>query len=104
MPTVKKDFDRYKIWYSSGHPYEAHIYCYKVKSYRGRIVFFKDNSVVPPNHMAFKKCPSIHYKLSQFNDIISILRYEKPLYLFLNLDNMVGLLSTEEYEPVGEEE
>ena len=38
---------------------------------------------------------NLHYPLSQFNDIISILRYEKkPLYLFLERDSLKGGIST----------
>ena len=103
MATVRKDFDSYKVWYYSGHPYEALVYCSQGGSYVGRIVFFKDDSPIPPN-VNYTSGPSIHYPLSRFNDIISILRYEKPLYLFLNLANLIGIVATAEQEPVGEEE
>jgi len=102
MATIKADFDGYKIWYNSGHPYEAHIYVYKGTKYVGRIVFFKDGITIPPN--ASYPEPSIHYPLSRFNDVVNILREEKPLYLFLNLDNKIGHLATADFEPVGEEE
>ena len=103
MSTVKKDFDSYKVWYYSGHPYEALIYCYQGGSYVGRIVFFKDDAAIPVN-ANYSSGPSIHYPLSRFNDVITILREEKPLYLFLNLTNFIGILATAEQEPVGEEE
>ncbi len=103
MPTVRKDFDSYKVWYYSGHPYEALVYCYQGNTYVGRVVFFKDDSAIPAN-ANYASGPSIHYPLSRFNDIILILRYEKPLYLFLNLANLIGIVATEEREPVGEEE
>jgi hypothetical protein len=106
MATVRKDFDSYKIWYYSGYPsYEALVYCYQRNSYTGRIAFFKDDSPIPSN-ANYSSGPSIHYPLSRFNDIISILRYEKPLYLFLNLNNLIGCVMTyaKEREPVGEEE
>ncbi|MEC4684310.1 MAG: hypothetical protein VST71_01065 [Nitrospirota bacterium] len=103
MATVRKDFDSYKVWYYSGHPYEALIYCYQGGHYVGRVVFFKEASPIPPN-ANYSSGPSIHYPLSRFNDIISILRYEKPLYLFLNLDNLIGIIATAQQEPVGEEE
>jgi hypothetical protein len=48
--------------------------------------------------------PVIHYPLGRFDHIIGILRYEKPLYLFLNLDNLIGHVATSELEPTGEEE
>jgi hypothetical protein len=102
MATLQADFDGYKIWYYSGHPYEVLIYVYKGTKYVGRIVFFKDGSAIPPN--ASYPEPSIHYPLSRFNDVINILREEKPLYLFLNLDNKIGTLATTDIEPAGEEE
>ncbi len=103
MATMTKDFDTYKIWYYSGFSYEALVYCYQGSSFVGRIVFFKDDAPIPPNTI-FSGGPSIHYPLSRFNDIISILRQEKPLYLFLNLTNLIGVVATDDYEPVGEEE
>ena len=102
MATIREDFDGYKIWYYSGDPYEALIYVYKSTKYVGRIVFFKDGSTIPPNESCPE--PSIHYPLSRFNDVINILREEKPLYLFLNLDNKIGMLATADIEPAGEEE
>lgn len=103
MATVKKDFDSYKIWYYSRHGYEALVYCYQGGVYVGRIVFFPDEGALPPN-VNYASGPSIHYPLSRFNDVISILRYEKPLYLFLNLDNLIGFVATQDLEPTGEEE
>lgn len=103
MATIRKDFDSYKIWYYSAHSYEAIIYLYQEGSYVGRIVFYRNNVSLPPNRNSASG-PSIHYPVSRFNDIISILRYEEPLYLFLNLNNLVGIIATEEQEPIGEEE
>lgn len=103
MPTVQKNFESYRIWYYSGHPYEALVYCYQAGAYVGRIVFFKDAASTPPN-ANFASGPSIHYPLSRFNDVITMLRYEKPLYLFLNLDNLIGIVATNDLEPTGEEE
>ena len=103
MGTVRKDFDSYKYWYYSGHPYEALIYCSQAGNYVGRIVFFNDDAAIPPN-ANYTSGPSIHFPLSRFNDIITMLRYEKPLYLFLNLNNLIGIVATADAEPVGEEE
>jgi hypothetical protein len=101
VATIRADFDSYKYWYYSGHPYEVLVYCYKGGIYVGRIVFFKDE-LVEPNFSAPE--PSIHYPISRFADVIGTLRYEKPLYLFLNLDNLIGLLATDDFEPTGEQE
>jgi hypothetical protein len=102
MPTIQANFNAYRIWYYSGHPYEALIYVYQDGKYVGRIVFFKDAASTPAN--ASYPEPSIHYPLVRFNDVINILREEKPLYLHLNLDNMIGTLATTDLEPTGEEE
>ena len=103
MATVTRAFDSYRIWYSSRHPYEAHIYCYKATKLVGRIVFFKDDTAIPPNANQ-PSGPSIHYPISRFNDVINILRYEKPLYLHLNLANLIGEVATSDLEPTGEQE
>lgn len=103
MATVQANFDSYKFWYYSGHPYEALVYCYQGAAYVGRIVFFADGSAIPPN-ANYQSGPSIHYALSRFNDVITTLRNEKPLYLFLNLDNLIGMVATDQREPTGEEE
>jgi hypothetical protein len=102
MATIRTDFDGYKVWYYSGHPYEALVYVYQGTKYAGRIVFFKDGATIPPN--ASNPEPSIHYPLSRFDDVMNILRKEKPLYLHLNLDNKIGTLATSDLEPVGEDE
>ena len=60
------------------------------------IKFFKNDSEIPPNELKNHKRKddiekygpvrkiNLHYPISQFNDIVSILRYEKKsLYLFI---------------------
>jgi hypothetical protein len=101
MATVKADFDGYKIWYHSRHPYgfEALIELYKGKINVGRIVFFKD----VPYDLSLAGL-SVPYPLSRFNDVITILREEKPLYLILDPDSKWGCLATTDIEPTGEQE
>jgi len=78
----------------------------------GMIKFFKDDSKTPKNSTNIdisredktNVLLNINYSLSQFNDIISILRYEKkPLYLFLETDGFKGGVATTE-EPIEEKE
>jgi len=78
--------------------------------------FFKDDSEIPPNEVEWYKGDyksrskklrekygllwkiNLHYPISQFNDIISILRHEgKPFYLIIEdkKDNLKGGLITE---------
>lgn len=45
----------------------------------------------------------LHYHISRFNDIINILRYEKPLYIYIETDNWGRGILTDP-EGIGEEE
>jgi hypothetical protein len=101
MATIKADFDGYKIWYHSRHPYgvEALIEFYKGKASVGQMLFFKD----VPYDLSLAGL-SIPYPLSRFNDVITILREEKPLYLIVDTIQKWGCLATTDIEPSGEEE
>lgn len=103
MATTRQDFDSYKIWHYSGHSHEALIHCFHGGVCVGEISFFKDDMPMPTNQITRNR-PCINYPISRFNDIISILRYEKPLCIFLNLSNNIGIVATSDQEPVGEEE
>ena len=105
--TVKNNFNNYKIFYYSSFHMEATIYLYNDEKYVGRIVLMNDDSPLPDNGMfaPFETPqPSIHWPISRFNDLVNILREEKPLYIFLNLTTNFGSINTDDFEPVGEEE
>lgn len=110
MATIKRQFDSYKVWYyMPGFGYEALIYLYQGKKYAGRITFHKEGDPTPPPSLDAPfgtPEPAINFPLSRFNDVITMLREEKPLYLFMNPDvpYNVGILATDDLEPVGEEE
>lgn len=103
MASVRKDFDSYLLYYYSTLPYPALIQCYQGSTFVGGIVFYPDGSSLPPNRNTASG-PEIHYPISRFDDVMSILRYEKPLALALNTDNLIGYVTTSSREPVGEEE
>jgi hypothetical protein len=103
MPIVKTEFDAYIIRYYSGAHMEASILCYKGPAYVGRCGFYKDDSPIPDN-VKLNSGPYINFAISRFNDVITILREEKPLYLSFNTNNKVGGVVTDEREEVGEEE
>jgi hypothetical protein len=102
--TVNAPFDSYKVFYWSQHAptLRASIYCYQGVKYVGRIVFVDDAQPTLPANSGAQ--PNIHYYLRQFNDLMTIVREEKPLSLFLNLDNGIGIVSTDDNEPTGEDE
>jgi len=47
---------------------------------------------------------TIRYHIDRFNDIINILRYEKPLKIYIDTESLIGGISTGTSEPVGEQE
>ncbi len=80
------------------------IECYDKGTYVGSLTFHKDGAPIPPDEERPENFIRLHYTASQFNDVIGILRHEKPLYLRLAPSYPMGHISTSEREPVGEEE
>ena len=99
MNPITKDFDQYRLQYYSE---QAYIECWKGGVPAGTIVFQKDGVPLPPNELVNNRIV-LYYLLSRFNEVISILRHEKPLYLWLNPNNLMGSVSTT-LEPIGEQE
>jgi hypothetical protein len=60
--------------------------------------------IAPFPNVKLNSGPYINFAISRFNDVITILREEKPLYLSFNTNNKVGGVVTDEREEVGEEE
>jgi hypothetical protein len=104
MGVIHKDFNEYRMQYVTGGPtdHRAYITCWKDRVAVGTIVFVDDESQLPSNK-DYNGRPVLYYPLSRFNDLINILRYEKPLYIWLNTDNLMGNIGTT-LEPVGEQE
>ena len=104
MANKSQQFDSYKVWcYTPGPTYDALVYCYLNGSLVGTILFVKDeqvvDSVIEPNGR-----PRLTYPFSRFGDVMTLLREEEPLYLFVSEDIGLGIVGTSEQEPVGEEE
>jgi hypothetical protein len=107
MPFVWKDFDSYQFGYVSDSGFSgtvnaAEINCFKSNVFIGRLVFIKEGKAMPPNTLN-SGFPYIYYPLSSFGDVITALRYEKPLSLYVDSDNHIGAITTGS-EPVGEQE
>ena len=100
-------FDSYQINYYSGdttHMSDVSIGCRSGKNNVGSINFIRDNKQIPKNMKSKDgKAVILYFPLSSFNDIINILRYEKPVYLVLH-DSGLGCIITGIEEPVGEQE
>ena len=125
MTYLKQKFTHYSLCYYTNDKERklndciAKINCYNEGQVEKRagsiespvltIKFFTNDSEIPPNefgeyHISFEKLIykygsankiTLHYPISQFNDIISILRYDNgPFYLFLEKDSLKGGIST----------
>ncbi|MFE9750088.1 hypothetical protein ACFYOT_34705 [Saccharothrix saharensis] len=106
MAIIKKPFDSYSIVHSSNNSqYEADIACFVsgTTDMIGRIIFFADDGPLPPN-VPLDYGPEIHFPLGRFGEVVDTLRREKPLYLWLDTDSLVGAVGTADKEPAGEEE
>ncbi len=100
MNPINLQFDGYRLQYYSN---QAYITCLKGAQPLGTLCFHPDGTTLPPNKGWDDGVLVLNYYLSQFNDVIGILRYEKPLVLWFNPDNGMGALTTGP-EPVGEQE
>ena len=101
---MTNQFDTYRIYYQSTPRYywQSRVYLYKGSEYVGRIMFIKEERPIPENKLVGGKSV-LNFPTSRFEEIMGILRYEKPLYITLNESNGIGTISTSD-EPVGEEE
>ena len=107
MPMITKDFDHYGIiYFSNKNQMEtARIICLLNETNPVNFYFIKEQEpVLPPNYGSQNETIQLYFKMSQFNDIISILRYEKPLKIVYNTEQKWGFIATGSHEPVGEQE
>ena len=112
MTLISKEFNSYNLAYQS----HQHIIDFDTFSKTGAVIAlrfnnqtvavlrFQDELPVPKNTFNTSTLVfDLHYHLNKFNDIINILRYEKPLFVHFETDNFSGGIQTS-MEPVGEEE
>ena len=109
MPNVQRDFTRYVVYYISGSspstniPQDAEIDCFTDKGERaGAIYFYPDNVQLPSNQNTVNGI-YLYYKMSRFADVMTMLKEEKPFYLYLDTTRKSGYVGTGT-EPVGEQE
>jgi len=106
MATASANFTTYELWYYSSHTLDAYydclIYCSSGASFVGRIEFYKESTAEAS--LKSQIVGGQRYRLSRFKDVMQILLHEKPVNLFVNGDNGIGIVSTTDAEPTGEEE
>jgi hypothetical protein len=110
VSNVQTEIDNYIIDYISfgfhvagpnlSKPF-VRIYLVNNQKYIGRINF--DDELIRANSVDNNGNVTLNYHLDSFNDIINILRYEKPLYVYFNTSDLTGGIATS-LEHVGEEE
>lgn len=111
MPSyIVKRFNRYSLYYVGGQvprdgmPQAAEIDCFEGDVRVGQL-FFYNTSPIPDNSYAETvDVIFLNYQITQFNDVITILREESPLEIWFDRDNNAGYIATANYERVGEEE
>jgi hypothetical protein len=106
---VTKSFDRYLLTYVGGTSLQggepgADINCYQANSRVGLLRFFRDGATMPANKVLSDGSLALYYEMSRFNDVITTLRFEKPLMLVVNSDTGFGYICSATLEPVGEQE
>ena len=113
MASILKVFNNYQLQYhTNGYTLSGSRVEYFSKSYAtlglfnnaelAGIIYFWDEMPVKANSV-YSGSPVLNFHINQFNDIMNIIRYEKPLYLHLNTENWYGYISTTA-EPIGEQE
>jgi hypothetical protein len=93
----------YSVVHVSGNPdFDALILCRDAQDRQiATLNFLKDGHAVPPNVASV--VPRVFFPASRFNDVITTLRYEKPVEFQFDTSSLraqVGAL----LEPIGEQE
>jgi hypothetical protein len=66
------------------------------------LYFYPDNVSLPANQSTVNGI-YLNYRLSRFADVMTMLKEEKPLYLYFDTTKKFGYVGTSS-EPVGEQE
>ncbi len=113
---TKKGFDQYVVRINGGNDGRVGlVMCYSGNSFVGRIDFYPDGEALPKDYLwhpgSSGECVILHMPMSRFDSVLSTIREESPLNLYINANNGggastqgFGYLTTTDKEPVGEEE
>ena len=89
------EFNTYAIYYHSAPQYDwqSQVVLYKDSKWVGKLLFIKDGKPLPANFERNGE-PVLHFPESQFQELIEILRHERPLFIQYVPANGVGVIST----------
>ena len=101
---MTNEFNTYRLYYHSAPQYQwqSRLYLYNNGAYVGSVFFMKKGVNIPANVESAGN-PILYFPAANFEEIMNILRHEKPLYISLVPSNGIGTISTSS-EPIGEEE
>ena len=101
MPLTQ--IDEYEVMYSA-NKFPPRVWLKHGGKYAGQLIFHPDGQTLPPDANPGGQ-PNLHYHLENFENVIDMLRNEKPMYLLYSgsgggFEN--GIKTTP--EPIGEAE
>jgi hypothetical protein len=109
MSGLTKKFDRYAVTYNATKPtvtgkFIAEIGCLSDSTPIAWIYFYPDGDSIPSNTVNSSGMIQLYYEIKRFNDIITILRYETPLTLWVDPVTGGGGLISGASELIGQQE
>ena len=98
------EFNFYRVYYYSAAQYswDVRVDLTMNGTTVATLLFMKAGQMIPANSSS-GGIPQLHYSISHFPAVMSMLKDEKPLFVSLNTNNGIGFVSTSS-EPVGEQE
>ena len=99
MYSISKQIDSYRIAYNRDNPQApsrmlAYIHLSDKDNNRIGTLRLVDQSLLPENIINQDGTFDIFYHIDRFNDIINILRYEKPLWVSIDSNFKSGQIQT----------
>jgi hypothetical protein len=98
--------DKYVIFcFACGYDYINHISCFSEGSLAGFLDFYPRGKVPASRMSGDTFC--LNYEIDRYQDIIEMLRYEKPIYVSVSWNESNAIVKghvTTSREPIGEQE
>jgi len=108
VKTISESFDDYSFgYYSQHHQMDARFYLWQGDTRVATLDFIKKGEIIPRNE--YYPDPGswgiyLYFEAERFNEVLTLLQTEKPLRVWIELDNYAGGIVSSEHEPVGEQE
>jgi len=109
LASVQANISSYVVYYISGSSpaiglaQEAEIDCFGETGNRAGALYFYPDTIKLPENQNTVNGIYLNFRMSRFADVITLLKDEKPLYLYFDPANKSGYLGTSN-EPIGEQE